>query len=231
MKKDYKWYGTDTAEKEEDCRLIGVVDGVVKVERLDTDTDDYYKGYVDGLRAAYEVYYLKKERNCPVSSHCSCDRSAPCSDCDMLDEDAKTAPSDDYKKGYEDGYFKGECGFFEQFEDDVETPAEEDDLFKAYDQGYTEGLVEGREIGFNDGYDAGYKEAQSYNVILDGELLDQIYDFKEEILSYRKEPWRENREHNDMIFELHRGLIELTENWVMNQVWDYWYKREEELKN
>jgi len=34
-----------------------------------------------------------------------------------------------------------------------------------------------------------------------------------------------------MVFEIHKGLMELTETWVMNQVWEYWYKRKEELEN
>ena len=105
----------------------------------------------------------------------------------------------------------------------------DNDLDEIYDQGYTEGLVEGRDIGFDCGFDCGYKEAKEYNVILDGEILDQIYDFKEQILGYRKEPWSENHEHNHMVFEIHKGLMELTETWIMNQVWDYWYKRKEEL--
>jgi hypothetical protein len=94
---------------------------------------------------------------------------------------------------------------------------------------YDEGFSDGKRVGFETGFDCGYKEAQEYNVILDGEILDQIYDFKEQILGYRKEPWSENHEHNDMVFEIHKGLMELTETWVMNKVWDYWSKRNEEL--
>ena len=97
------------------------------------------------------------------------------------------------------------------------------------DEVYDEGFSDGKRVGFENGFDCGYKEAQEYNVILDGEILDQIYDFKEQILGYRKEPWSENAEHNHMVFEIHKGLMELTETWVMNQVWNYWYKRKEEL--
>ena len=100
---------------------------------------------------------------------------------------------------------------------------------EVYDEVYDEGFSDGKRVGFENGFDCGYKEAQEYNVILDGEILDQIYDFKEQILNYRKEPCSENHEHNSMVFEIHKGLIELTETWVMNQVWDYWYKRKEEL--
>ena len=96
---------------------------------------------------------------------------------------------------------------------------------------YDEGFSDGKRVGFDEGFDCGYKEAQEYNVILDGEILDQIYDFKNQILNYRKEPWSENHEHNGMIFDIHKGLMELTELWVMNQVWDYWHKREDELKD
>lgn len=98
-----------------------------------------------------------------------------------------------------------------------------------YDRGYTEGLVEGRDIGYDVGFDAGYEEAKAYNVILDGEILDAIHDYKNQILSYKKEPWSENHDHNSMIFEIHRGLLELAETWIMNQVWDYWSNREKEL--
>lgn len=95
---------------------------------------------------------------------------------------------------------------------------------------YDEGFSHGKRVGFEEGFDCGYKEAQTYNVILDGEILDQIYDFKEQILGYRKEPWSENHEHNHMVFELHKGLMDLTETWVKTQVWNYWHNREEELK-
>jgi flagellar biosynthesis/type III secretory pathway protein FliH len=105
----------------------------------------------------------------------------------------------------------------------------EHDDFDEIDEIYDCGYKSGRREGYSEGYDRGYEEAKEYNVILDGEILDQIYDFKEQILGYRKEPWSENHEHNHMVFEIHRGLMELAETWVMNQVWDYWYKRKEEL--
>lgn len=105
----------------------------------------------------------------------------------------------------------------------------EDDYADEIDEIYDCGYKSGRREGYSEGYDCGYKEAKEYNVILDGEILDQIYDFKEQILGYRKEPWSENAEHNHMVFEIHKGLMELTETWIMNQVWDYWHKREEEL--
>ena len=94
---------------------------------------------------------------------------------------------------------------------------------------YDEGFSDGERVGHENGYNEGYNDALRYNVVLDSEMLDAIYDFKNQILDYRKEPWSENREHNGMIFEIHKGLMELTELWVMNQVWDYWSKRNEEL--
>lgn len=108
---------------------------------------------------------------------------------------------------------------------------EHDEFDEIFDEGFNCGFQSGHREGYSEGFDCGYKEAQEYNVILDGEILDEIYDFKESILAYRKEPWRENSEHNHMIFEIHKGLIELTETWVMNQVWNYWHKREDELKD
>lgn len=102
-----------------------------------------------------------------------------------------------------------------------------DEIDEIYDCGYKSG----RREGFDEGYGCGYEEAKEYNVILDGEILDEIADFKKKILSYRKQPWEENAEHNHMIFEIHKGLIELTETLVMNQVWDYWHRREEEIEN
>ena len=105
---------------------------------------------------------------------------------------------------------------------------EDDDLFG---EGYNIGHADGYEIGYDKGFDDGYKEAGEYNVILDGELLDAFYDYKELILSKRKEPWGENHDHNHLIFELHRDFIALTETWVMNQVWDYWFKRKGEIDN
>ena len=107
----------------------------------------------------------------------------------------------------------------------------QEELDEAFDEGFDCGFKSGHNQGFSDGFDCGYKEAKEYNVILDGEILDSIHDFKNQILAYRKEPWSENSEHNHMIFEIHKGLIELTETWVMNQVWDYWVKRKEEIEN
>lgn len=115
--------------------------------------------------------------------------------------------------------------------DELHCVEEDFELDEVFDEGFNIGYDCGHDDGYSEGFDCGYKEAQEYNVILDGEILDSIYDFKEQILAYRKEPWSENHEHNHMVFEIHRGLIDLTEKWVMNQIWDYWYKRKEELEN
>lgn len=112
--------------------------------------------------------------------------------------------------------------------DTVEQEEEEDFDSEVYDEGFYTGKKIGYHTGFDEGFDCGYEEAKAYNIILDGEILDEIYNFKEQILSYRKEPWSENETHNRMILVLHRGLIELTETWVMNQVWNYWNKEESE---
>lgn len=115
--------------------------------------------------------------------------------------------------------------------EEVGEEVDEEVYDEVFDEGFDCGFQFGHREGYSEGFDCGYKEAKEYNVILDGEILDEIYDFKEQILNYRKEPWSENAEHNHMIFEIHKGLIELTETWVMNQVWDYWHKREDELKD
>lgn len=115
--------------------------------------------------------------------------------------------------------------------DELHCVEEDFELDEVFDEGFNIGYDCGHDDGYSEGFDCGYKEAGLYNVILDGEVLDEIYDFKEQILGFRKEPWSENHEHNKMVFEIHRGLIDLAETWVMNQIWDYWYKRKEELEN
>ena len=90
-------------------------------------------------------------------------------------------------------------------------------------------FIQGKKIGFDCGYEVGYSEAEddiyNYNIVLDGEFLDQIKEFKNQILRYRKEYDNgKNKDHNHMIFDLHHSLICLTESWVMDQVWKYWAK-------
>lgn len=94
-------------------------------------------------------------------------------------------------------------------------------------------FIQGKKIGFDSGYEVGYAEAEEdirkYNIVLDGEFLDQIQEFKEQILSYRKEYDNgKNKDHNFMLYDLHHSLICLTESWVMDHVWKYWDKNKEE---
>ena len=102
-----------------------------------------------------------------------------------------------------------------------------------YDRGMTEGIVIGRDMGYERGYEVGYEESEEdirkYNVVLDGDFLDLIKDFSDKILSYRK-PFEggKNNDHNSMLFDLNNSLLDLTESWVMNQVWDYWTQGEED---
>ena len=94
-------------------------------------------------------------------------------------------------------------------------------------------FIQGKKIGFDNGYELGYSEAEddiyNYNLVLDGEFLDQINEFKNQILRYRKEYDNgKNKDHNHMIFDLHHSLICLAESWVMDQVWKYWAKEDKE---
>lgn len=138
---------------------------------------------------------------------------------------------DEYKKQEELWESLGEPMTQEELDELHCVEEDLDEIDEAFDEGFDCGFKSGHNQGFSDGFDCGYKEAKEYNVILDGEILDSIHDFKNQILAYRKEPWSENSEHNHMIFEIHKGLIELTETWVMNQVWDYWVNRKEEIEN
>lgn len=194
----------------EEDRMIGFVDGTVEVEKLKTDSDDYYEAYCAGARAVYSVI---TETQSSIK--------------DGWNVYSRPMTLDELKKQEDLWESIGEPMTQEELDELHHVEEDFDEIDEIYDCGFKSG----RNVGFNEGYGCGYNEAKEYNVILDGEILDEIADFKKKILSYRKQPWEENAEHNHMVFEIHKGLVELTETWVMNQVWDYWHRREEEIEN
>lgn len=237
-------------------RIIGVVNGKLEVEKLDSDSEDFYKGYYDGVYNAYECYELQTEHNCPYIELGSCDRAKPCYGCEQCLDDLEE-PSTDYFLGYEAGYDKGlllwydtqyptkqpmtldEFSKQEELWNNVGEPMTQEELDELHcveeDDSYLDELsfIQGKKIGFDSGYEVGYAEAtddiEKYNVVLDCEFLDQIQEFKEQILSYCKEYDNgKNKDHNFMLYDLHHSLICLTEAWVMDQVWKYWDKNKEE---
>ena len=172
--------GGPIAEEElKNYRMIGVVDGIVDVERLKTDTSNFYYGYRDGVRAAYEVLVEKPKFNCPYSTTCNCDKSIPCACCEG--SPASVEISDDYKRGYDIGYEKGEELFYDnpEFNAGWSKYVKDEEYFEkghdmSYNRGYTDGVVrgydkakvefaegityaEGHSAGYDEGYDVGYE--------------------------------------------------------------------------
>ena len=217
-------------------RVIGVVDGIVDVEKLDTDSDDFYKGYCDGINAAYEVIHDNPEFNCPHLPTCNCDKSIPCISCENAP--APIDASDDYMTGYDAGYRKGEIIFRVENKEEKEeldelhcigTEEEFDEGFFEnsydvwYDYGRTEGLMQGRDIGYEYGFEKGYEEAEKnvreYNVVLSGEFLAEVKELSNKILSYQK---KGEKDHNFMLYDINHALMNVVESWAMEQIYDFW---------
>lgn len=188
-------------------RLIGFVDGNLEVERLESDTTDYYRGLFAGVEAAIEVYGKKPTYNCtyhPLTG--SCDKAQPCFGCAASSIECEE-PAPDYFKGYEAGYDLGisyvaeeekrRLKICEEAERKAETLKEAFEVYRSIDdlweeienedEDFTEGLeyAKGHGEGYNWGYDAGYEQGvedvHTDEVVLDSEFLDMVYKLKEDI--------------------------------------------------
>lgn len=232
-------------------RLIGFVDGNLEVERLDSDTTDYYRGLFAGVEAAIEVYGKKPTYNCtfhPLTG--SCDKAQPCFGCAASGIECEE-PAPDYFKGYEAGYDLG-ISYVAEEEERRKKRIEELQAGNAYksvdalweeleDDNFSEGLeyARGHSDGYNFGYDVGYEQGvedvHNDEVVLDSEFLDMVYALKEDIrrLALTKETaeklsFEDLRQHNFSVYDCHHALIGIVEWWVMDKVYSYWNRKEKE---
>jgi hypothetical protein len=235
-------------------RIIGFVDGELEVERLESDTEDYYRGLFAGVEAAIEVYGKKPTYNCtfhPLTG--SCDKAQPCFGCAAAGIDCEE-PTPDYFKGYEVGYDLGIAYITEEAQrrtkriEDAEKSNVirvnfgcDEDLLAPVDQEIAEGLqyAKGHSDGYNFGYDLGYEQGVEDvhldEVVLDSEFLDMVYNLKEDIRhltisgeTAEKLSFEDLRQHNFSVYDCHHALIGIVEWWVMDKVYSYWNRKEKE---
>lgn len=214
-------------------RLVGIVNGVVEVERLDTDTEDFYKGYVAGAEAAYEVYLKKPAYNCHTGVFASCDRSIPCDRCDFNDG-FKRELSEEYCRGYDAGYTKCSAMWGDLIPEGLRNVDEEccerGDFYEedVLNPKYVRGYKNGYNRGFEDGFDDGMGDVLE----LDGDVLDAIYEIREQIKEIQRVG--QGLENPDattskMVVELYgvQGkLTDLAQMLVMDNIFKYWHKRQ-----
>jgi len=212
-------------------RMVGIFYGEVEVERLDTDTDDFYEGYVAGAEAAYEVYLKKPAYNCPTGVFSSCDRAIPCDKCEFNDG-FKRELSEDFCRGYDEGYTTCSVKWSSLIPKSLRNAEEDDDnniydgcvLNSKYEKGYRKGYNQGFEDGFNDG--------MGEVLVLDEDVLDAIYEIREQIKEVQRVG--QGLENSDavtsrMVVELYgvQGkLTDLAQMLVMDNVFKYWHKRQ-----
>ena len=226
------------AEKEDDNnldkdRMVGIVNGVVEVERLDTDTNDFYAGYVAGAEAAYEVYLKNPAFNCHTGVFASCDRSIPCGKCDFNDG-FKRELSEEYCRGYDAGYTKCSAAWGDLIPDGLRNTDdeccecgcfnEEDVLNPKYVKGYR--------TGYNRGFEDGVDDGMGDVLELDEEILDAIYEIREQIKGIQRvgqDLDNPDAATSRMVVELYgvqgklTGLVQML---VMDNVFKYWHKRQ-----
>lgn len=171
---------------------MGIFNGKVDVERLDSDTEDFYQGYLAGARAAFLFYVKKPKCTCPFQLCLSCDRAIPCDNCEF-NHGFKRELTTDYCRGYHQGYerraaawddifpeeIRKDNGIFEYSNEEQDDCCEcrrfdEDDIWNSkYFLGYKKGYNNGFEDGLSDGMDEVLE--------LDEDVLDAIFEIRQQI--------------------------------------------------
>ena len=235
----------ENGEKSDKDRIVGIVNRRVEVERLDSDTEDFYTGYVAGANAAYVVYLKNDKFTCPFHPNIGCDRSIPCDECNF-NTFFKRELSDDYRSGYDLGYERCSAAWSDLIPeglrslDAMEDYEEDDDGWydgncaKEYENAlnpkYRDGFKKGYNSGFADGLDDGLGDILE----LDEEVLDAIYDIRQQIKDIQglalglDEP---DATTSRMVIELYgvQGkLTDLAQTIVMDNVFKYWHKKQVE---
>ena len=198
-------------------RIIGYVDGELEVERLETDSDDYYRGLFAGVESAIE-------ENNQSSSYFGSIFSG------IKSEDA----TPDYFKGYEAGYDLGISYVIEKRIKPCEEIKIKEDIDISKGLEYAKGYSDGYNYGYDIGYERGVEEVFNDEVVLESEFLDMVYALKEDVRrlaltgeAAEKLNFEELRKHNFAVYDCHHTLIGIVEWWAMDKVYKYWNKKEE----
>ena len=219
-------------------REIGYVDGNLEIERLETDSEDFYRGLFAGVESAIEVYGENPNFNCTYHpSTGKCEKKTPCFGCAASGIETEE-PAPDYFKGYDAGYDLGVSFVAEQENEYWRDPlvhGDLDDLFGEIENSDTSEYAKGHQAGFDLGCAVGYEEGLANalvdEVILDSEFLDIAFSLREGLRGLLVNNF-ENKEYgrkNDFkIFECQHTLLNLVEWWAMEKVYSYWDKKEKE---
>lgn len=226
---------TEDDKNIDEDRLVGIINDEVEVERLESDSDDFYAGYVAGAKAAYLVYIKKPNHTCPLQLCLSCDRSIPCDRCDFNDG-FKRELSEEYCQGYDAGYMKCSAAWGEIIIDDFRNFDEERCECGRFDEEdiLNPKYVKGYKNGYNRGFEDGLSDGMGDILELDGDVLDAIYEIREQIKEIQRVGQgleSPNAVTSCMVVELYgvQGkLSDLAQMLVMDNVFKYWHKRQVE---
>lgn len=233
-------------EKEKKCgkdRMAGIINGEVDVERLESDSDDFYAGYVAGVKAAYLFYIKRPKCTCPFQLCLSCDRSIPCDNCDF-NHGFKRELSVDYCRGYSSGYERCSAAWDDFFPEEIRkdngifeySNEEKDDYCERgeFDENgiWNSKYILGYKKGYNNGFEDGQSDGMDEVLELDEDVLDAIFEIRQQIkeiqgLAQRLE--EPDAVTSRMVVELYgvQGkLTDLTQILVMDNVFMYWHKRQ-----
>lgn len=225
-------------EKEDDRkldkdRLVGIINDKVEVQRLESDSDDFYAGYVAGVEAAYEVYLKKPAFNCHTGVFASCDRSIPCDRCDFNDG-FKRELSEEYCQGYDAGYTKCSAAWGDLIPEGLRNADEERGECRYFDEEeiWNPKYIKGYKRGYNQGFEDGVDDGMGDILELDEDVLDAIYEIREQIKGiqgYARTVEEPDEITHRMVIELYTvqtKLTDLAQMLVMDNVFKYWHKRQ-----